>query len=120
MLDQWLRESFRQNKPYDQFVREILVAEGTNHRDGPAVIYRDRREPADLTTMFSQLFLGTRLECARCHHPKREVEPGRLLPVRRVLRPAEAKGRRLAADLGGHGDLYFAPGGSVKHPSPAR
>src|SRR5262249_22611232 len=38
VLDQWLRESFHQNKPYDQFVREILLAEGSNHRDGPAVI----------------------------------------------------------------------------------
>src|SRR5436190_306323 len=71
-LDQWLRDSFRQNKPYDQFVREILLSEGMNHRDGPTVIYRDRREPADLTTLFSQLFLGTRLECARCHHHPNE------------------------------------------------
>src|SRR5206468_2711811 len=50
VFDQWLRESFRQNKPYDQFAREILLAEGSNHRDGPTVVYRDRREPADLTT----------------------------------------------------------------------
>jgi hypothetical protein len=35
LLDQWLRESFRSGKPYDQFVREILLAEGSNHRDGP-------------------------------------------------------------------------------------
>ena len=68
ILDQWLRESFRQNKSYDQFVREFILAEGTNHRDGPAVVYRDRREPSELTTMFSQLFLGTRMECAKCHH----------------------------------------------------
>jgi len=64
-LDQWLRESFRTNKPYDQFAREILLAEGNNHRDGPTVIYRDRREPSELTTMFSQLFLGVRMECAK-------------------------------------------------------
>src|SRR5207237_150718 len=29
LLDQWLRESFRQNKPYDQFAREILLAQGS-------------------------------------------------------------------------------------------
>ncbi|MEW6157574.1 MAG: DUF1549 domain-containing protein, partial [Verrucomicrobiota bacterium] len=42
ILDQWLRESFRQNKPYNEFVREILLVEGSNHREGPAVVYRDR------------------------------------------------------------------------------
>ena len=61
----WIRRSFIDNKPYDQFVREILLAEGNNHRDGPVVVYRDRREPSELTTMFSQLFLGVRLECAK-------------------------------------------------------
>src|SRR5256885_11027064 len=35
-------------------------------------LYRDRREPPELTTMFSQLFLGTRLECAKCHHHPNE------------------------------------------------
>ncbi|MFM9031623.1 MAG: DUF1549 domain-containing protein, partial [Opitutaceae bacterium] len=70
ILDQWLRRSFRENQPYDRFVSEIRLAEGTHHRDGPAVIYRDRREPAERATMFAQLFLGTRLDCARCHnHP---------------------------------------------------
>jgi len=50
------------------FVRDIVTTEGNTHRFGPAVIYRDRREPADITTMFSQLFLGVRLDCAKCHH----------------------------------------------------
>ena len=68
ILDQWLRESFRENKPYDQFVREIVLTQGNTHVYGPAVIYRDRREPAELTTIFSQLFLGVRLDCAKCHH----------------------------------------------------
>src|SRR5207244_4011033 len=33
-LDAWLRESFRRNKPYDQFVREILTAQGSTFRNG--------------------------------------------------------------------------------------
>jgi hypothetical protein len=67
-MDLWIRDSFRQNKPYDQFVREIVTAEGSTWRNGAAVLFRDRREPAELTTMISQLFLGTRLDCAKCHH----------------------------------------------------
>jgi WD40 repeat protein len=117
-LDQWLRESFRQNKPYDQFVREILVAEGSNHSDGPAVVYRDRREPADLTTMFSQLFLGTRLECARCHHhPNEKWGQEDFYQFAAFFGPLKQKGAGLSPPISaGTETFYFAPGGAVKHP----
>ncbi len=66
--DAWIKDSFRQNKPYDQFVRELVTAKGSTWDNGATVLFRDRREPAEITTMVSQLFLGIRLECARCHH----------------------------------------------------
>ena len=66
--DQWIRDAFRKNKPYDQFVRELISARGSTWENGAAVLFRDRREPAEITTLVSQLFLGVRLECARCHH----------------------------------------------------
>lgn len=72
-LDAWLRDVFRRNEPYDQFVRDLLTARGSTFRNGAAVIYRDRREPAEIATMASQLFLGIRLECARCHHHPFEI-----------------------------------------------
>jgi hypothetical protein len=69
-LDAWLRDQFRRNVPYDRFVRELLTAQGSTFRNGAAVLFRDRREPEELTTIVSQLFLGVRLECAKCHqHP---------------------------------------------------
>ncbi len=117
-LDQWLRDSFRQNKPYHQFAREILLAEGTNHRDGPAVIYRDRREPADLTTMFSQLFLGTRLECARCHHhPNEKWSQDDFYQFAAFFGSVKQKGAGLSPPISaGTETFYFASGGTVKHP----
>src|SRR5205809_1400524 len=117
-LDQWLRDSFRQNEPYDQFVREILLSEGTNHRDGPTVIYRDRREPADLTTLFSQLFLGTRLECARCHHhPNEKWSQDDFYQFAAFFGSVKQKGAGLSPPISaGSETFYFAPGGSVKHP----
>ncbi len=117
-LDQWLRESFRENKPYDQFVREILTAEGSNHRDGPAVIYRDRREPSDLTTMFSQLFLGVRFECARCHHhPNEKWSQDDFYQFAAFFGPVKQKGAGLSPPISaGTETFYFAPGGAVKHP----
>ncbi len=117
-LDQWLRESFRANKPYDQFAREILLAEGNNHRDGPAVVYRDRREPSDLTTMFSQLFLGVRMECAKCHHhPNEKWSQDDFYQFAAFFGTVKHKGAGLSPPISaGNETFYFAPGGTVKHP----
>lgn len=118
VLDQWLRESFRQNKPYDQFVREILEVEGSNHQAGPAVIYRDRREPTELTTMFSQLFLGVRMECAKCHHhPNEKWAQEDFYQMAAFFGPVGQKGAGLSPPISaGKETFYFRPGGQVKHP----
>jgi len=71
-LDTFLRDSFRQNKPHDQFVREIVTAQGSTWRNGATVVFRDRRDPDEITTLVSQLFLGVRLDCAKCHHHPNE------------------------------------------------
>ena len=72
-LDAWLRERLPQNKPYDQFVRELVTAQGSTWRNGATVIFRDRPEPVEIGASVSQLFLGVRLECAKCHHHPFEV-----------------------------------------------
>lgn len=118
ILDQWLRESFRENKPYDQFVREIVEAEGNTHRYGPAVIYRDRREPAELTTMFSQLFLGVRLDCAKCHHhPNEKWGQDDFYRMAAFFGPVKQRGAGISPPISaGNETFFFAPGGKVKHP----
>lgn len=117
-LDQWLRAAMRANTPYDQLVREVLLAEGSNHRDGPVVIYRDRREPPELTTMFSQLFLGVRLECAKCHHhPNEKWSQDDFYQFAAVFGPLKQKGAGLSPPISaGVESFYFGPGGSVRHP----
>ncbi len=72
-FDDWIRQNFRENRPYDEFVRDLLTAEGSTWRNGAATLFRDRREPEELATIVSQLFLGVRLECAKCHHHPFEV-----------------------------------------------
>ena len=118
LLDQWLRESFRQNKPYDQLVREIVLAQGNTHRLGPAVIYRDRREPAELTTMFSQLFLGVRLDCAKCHHhPNEKWSQEDFYRMAAFFSPLKTKGGGISAPISGGNETFFATAGAVmKHP----
>lgn len=118
MLDQWLRESFRQNKPYDRFVREIVTAQGSTHRNGPTVVFRDRREPADLTTLVSQIFLGVRLECAKCHHhPNEKWSQDDFYQFAAYFGEIKRKGTGISPPISGDFEvIYHAPGGEVRHP----
>lgn len=67
----WIKESLRDNVPYDEFVREMITSEGYVW-DDPAVGYymRDAGMPLDNMSNTAQVFLGTRMQCAQCHdHP---------------------------------------------------
>jgi Protein of unknown function (DUF1553)/Protein of unknown function (DUF1549) len=64
----WIRDSLLQNKPYDQFVREILTASGEIGDDPPVAWYRQVKDPQAQLEDTAQLFLGMRLQCAQCHH----------------------------------------------------
>ncbi len=67
-MQDWLRTAFRENKPYDDFVAEILTSTGSTWEVG-AVSYFSR-STEDVVTLTAQAFLGLSLECARCHdHP---------------------------------------------------
>jgi len=68
----WVRGSIAANKPYDQFVRELITANGSDFQVGPANYYRavQKREPQTYAEATAVLFMGARLDCARCHaHP---------------------------------------------------
>jgi hypothetical protein len=67
-LHNWLTASFRDNKPFDRFVRELITARGSTFSNGPANYFRIANNPQELTEATSQLFLGVRLQCAKCHH----------------------------------------------------
>ncbi len=72
-LDSWLRDAFRKNMPYDQFVSELVTAKGSTWKNGATVIFRDRPSTVEIGSSVSQLFLGVRLDCAKCHHHPFEV-----------------------------------------------
>ncbi len=68
---EWVKESLETNKPYDQFVYEMLTAEGKIW-DNPAsgYILRDSGMPLDAMNNTVRIFLGTQIGCAQCHnHP---------------------------------------------------
>ena len=64
----WVRGSIRDGKPVDQLAREIITAEGSTFTEGPANYFMTSRSPTDWAETTSQVFLGVRIGCAKCHH----------------------------------------------------
>ncbi len=68
---EWVKEQIRINRPYDQWVHEMLTAEGKLW-DNPAAGYtlRDDGMPLVHVDNTVRVFLGTQIGCAQCHdHP---------------------------------------------------
>lgn len=67
----WVKRSIAENRPYDEWVREMLTSDGTI-LDNPAVGYqlRDAGMPLEYVDLTVRVFLGTQIGCAQCHdHP---------------------------------------------------
>ena len=64
----WIRQQVAENRGYDKWVYDIIVATGNTGNVGPANFYRSQRTPEDATKTISQAFLGIRMDCAQCHH----------------------------------------------------
>lgn len=68
---EYVKDSIRTNKPYDQWVKEMMTAEGRIW-ENPAVgfVMRDSNMELDAVDNMVQVFLGTQIGCAQCHdHP---------------------------------------------------
>ena len=116
--DNWIRQQFRDNVPYDEFVRRIILAKGSTWHNGAATFYRERREPEEITTMVTQLFLGIRLECARCHHhPFEKWSQDDFFQFAAYFARVGRKGTGLSPPIsGGEEIIVVAKSGSVTHP----
>ena len=66
----WIRKAIAENVPYDKFAYEILTASGSNVENPPASYYKVLRDPGSVMENTTQLFLGVRFNCNKCHdHP---------------------------------------------------
>lgn len=67
---EWIRNSVIESKPIDQFARELVASRGSTYEHPPANYYRALRDPMTRGEATARLFLGVRLQCAKCHnHP---------------------------------------------------
>ena len=71
-LDAWLRRQFYRNTPYDEFVKELVSAEGSSETNGAVAFLSSHlnENAVPATSITSRLFLGLQVQCTQCHnHP---------------------------------------------------
>ncbi|MDX2035649.1 MAG: DUF1549 and DUF1553 domain-containing protein [Isosphaeraceae bacterium] len=64
----WIRQAIAENLPYDEFVARIVAARGDAAHNPAVVWYRQVNTLESRVDDTAQLFLGMRIQCARCHH----------------------------------------------------
>jgi hypothetical protein len=70
LFHQWLRQCIVDHKPLDQFARELIAGRGSTYSQPAANYYRALRDTYSRSETTAQVFLGVRLQCAKCHnHP---------------------------------------------------
>jgi hypothetical protein len=70
VLRNWIRQAIARNMPYDQFVRDILLANGSNLENPPASYFKILRDADSAMENSTHLFLAVRFNCNKCHdHP---------------------------------------------------
>ena len=69
-FNRWLEHSVSPNQRYDAFARDILLATGSTRQNPAGNFYRSAGDTSDAMETAAQVFLGTRIQCAKCHnHP---------------------------------------------------
>jgi len=117
----WLTEQWAKNEPYDRWVRKLLLAE----EEGSELYYvQFRSQPEEATVAVTRTFLGTQLQCARCHdHPfeartQREFFGMAGFFVRLVVQDGGGGKRKFRIGEKSTGDVLFT--GSVKEQKPGQ
>jgi hypothetical protein len=110
----WIHEAVAENRPYDEFARQILLASGSNLTNPQTNYYRSGSDTSDIMESTSQLFLGTRIACAKCHnHPYEAWTQDNYYGLSAFFNRITTK------KIGKSGEVvvWTKPGGEVKHPA---
>jgi hypothetical protein len=116
-MHNWLKESFRVNKPFDKVVRELVTAKGSVYMNGPANYFRIFKNSSELAEATAQLFLGVRLECAKCHHhPFEKYSQGDYYAFAAFFARVGTKRSEEFGLFGGESVVIVKTSGEVSHP----
>jgi hypothetical protein len=113
----WIRDSIAANKPYDQFVSEILTASGNQNENPPAIWFRTVRKSPEYVESVAQAFLGVRIQCAQCHHhPAERWSQSDYYGLAAVFARVGRKGGFADAEVPTDEMIYLKDNGDVLHP----
>ena len=125
-LHNWLKQAMRRNKPLDQLARELITAQGSIFENGPVnyIAYSPRPTdnasvaPAtDLAETTAQVFLGVRLQCARCHHhPFEAYSQADYYGLAAFFTRLQSKTSDAFGELGFDAVVSLKPTGEIRHP----
>ena len=114
LFTEWLKDAVTKNVPYDQFVRQILMARGSSFTNGPTNFYRIDRNPDERMETTAQAFLGQRMACARCHkHPFDRWTTDDYWNFAAFMGRVGTRN----ANLDGEADIFYNPNGQVTNQS---
>jgi len=113
----WIRESLATNKPWNQFVSEILTASGSQDQNPPTIWYRTVRKSPEYVESVAQAFLGVRIQCAQCHHhPAERWSQADYYGLAAVFARVGRKGGFADAEVPTNEIIFVKDTGSVVHP----
>lgn len=115
---QWVHQAVRENRPWDQMVRDVLMATGDARENGATNFYAIHQSPEEMTENASQAFLGLSIGCAKCHnHPLEKWTNDQYYAMANLFARVRAKGWGGEPRNGdGIRTLYVAQAGELLQP----
>lgn len=115
-LHNWLRASFRENRPLDRMVAEMVTAVGSPYENGPANFF-GIGSADEWTESTAQVFLGVRLQCAKCHnHPFENILQSDYYRMKAYFGRVGKKSSQEFGLAGGDSVIFVSETGEVTHP----
>lgn len=114
----WIHESVQENKPWNQFVHEIITAVGASDQQGEVNFYSLNQSPEEMTENACQAFLGLSIGCAKCHnHPLEKWTNDQYYAMANLFARVRAKGwGGDGRDGDGLRTLYVSTSGELLQP----
>ncbi|HEV2445078.1 MAG TPA: DUF1549 domain-containing protein, partial [Candidatus Sulfopaludibacter sp.] len=112
----WIRQSVKDNKPWNQFAREIFLSSGSTRQNGALNYFVLHKDPIDISENATLAFLGQRIMCARCHnHPLEKWTQTQYYQMANLFARVGVKNGTMGDDI-----VFAKATGDILHPRLAR
>jgi hypothetical protein len=110
----WLVKQVAEDRPVTELARELLTGTGNTLNKPGANFFRVARTPDEAAETAAQLFLGVRVQCAKCHnHPFEGITQTDYYGLTAFFAQVQFKGTAFGLD---DEIVYLQPGREVQNP----